>query len=145
MQNIVKLNDRLNEENASLLARCKNLQLTADSTTQVMERLASRETTIEEQKEVISNSIGVIKELKGEIAFVKADNEAMQAQVKTDAELNNVNTFTKIENLKNNLEHEMNNSLRLMQDNQDLRSKLDFAHEEHNQKLIEYDNRISEI
>lgn len=145
MQNIVKLNDRLNEENASLLARCKNLQLTADSTTQVMERLASRETTIEEQKEVIEKSEGVIKELKGEIKFVKAENEAMQAQIKTDAELNNVNTFTKIENLNNNLEHEMNNSLRLMQDNQDLRSKLDFAHEEHNQKLIEYDNRISEI
>jgi len=31
----------------------------------------------------------------------------------------------------------MNNSLRLMQENQDLRCKLDHTNEEHNQKLIE--------
>lgn len=137
MQNIVKLNDRLNEENASLLNRCKNLQATADSTTTVMERLASRETTIEEQREVISHYTTQLKECNDKYAFIKAENEAMTAQLKTDSEINDAKSLNKIENLKNNLDCEMNNSLRLMQENQDLRSKLDLTNEEHNQKLLE--------
>lgn len=90
MQNIVKLNERLNEENASLLNRCKHLQATADSTTTVMERLASRENTIEEQRENIGHLKGEVKEFNDKIAFIKAENEAMAAQMKTDAEINDV-------------------------------------------------------
>jgi len=90
MQNIVKLNERLNEENASLLNRCKHLQATADSTTTVMERLASRENTIEEQREVIGHYTQQVKDCNDKIAFIKAENEAMAAQMKTDAEINDV-------------------------------------------------------
>lgn len=115
MENLIKLNYRLSEEKASLLYRFKNLQSTADlSSTTLMERLASRETKIEEQRQILDDYKTQINELNDNIAFMKSEKEAMSAQFKTDTKLTEYNTQIKeIVNLESNLDRGIS-SIRLL-------------------------------
>jgi len=64
-------------ENKSLLERNKHLQSTSNSATQVMERLADRESCIHELRKTIADNDTTNKSFNDNLSFLKAENDAL--------------------------------------------------------------------
>lgn len=103
------------------------------------------ENLVNSQRDKLTEMVNSLANLNDNYSFLKAENEAYKAQIETDKALHHQTNCHKIENLQINLENEMNNSLRLMQENQKLQTTIELINDENDQKLIQYDQRISEI
>jgi 4-hydroxy-L-threonine phosphate dehydrogenase PdxA len=135
LQNISKLNERLNVENKGLLERSLHLQTGADITVKLQSQVQECEITINSQKDKITELVNTIANIKDNYNFLKAENEVQLAQIETDSVLLKQNNSHQIDKLKLNLENEMNTSLRLLQENQQLQTSIEIITDEHNQKL----------
>lgn len=135
LQNISKLNERLNVENKGLLERSLQLQTGADITVKLQSQVQECGITINSQKDKITELVNTIANIKDNYNFLKAENEVQLAQIETDSVLLKQNNSHQIDKLKLNLENEMNTSLRLLQENQQLQTSIEIITDEHNQKL----------
>lgn len=112
LQNISKLNERLNVENKGLLERSLQLQTDANVTVKLQSQVQECEFTINSQKDKITELVNTIANIKDNYNFLKAENEVQLAQIETDSVLLKQNNSHQIDKLKLNLESEMNTSLR---------------------------------
>jgi len=135
LQNISKLNERLNVENKGLLERSLQYQTGADITVKLQSQVQECGITINSQKDKITELVNTIANIKDNYNFLKAENEVQLAQIETDSVLLKQNNSHQIDKLKLNLENEMNTSLRLLQENQQLQTSIEIITDEHNQKL----------